>query len=105
MYYYQYITDSGQKFVCLLIQYIWLIWEKISWKRRKQEGNDNTIPLSGDEDDQCLRDNNTRNTTKINDTFYSIYVQYNTRNKGYCASMAVERMNLNFKLFFDQHSS
>ena len=75
----QYVSVSDENFGYLLLQYIWLLWEKIYWERINQEFNDNTMPLAGDEDDQCLIYKNTRNITRRNYTFYSIYVHYNTR--------------------------
>ena len=48
MYHPQYVTVSDENFGYLLLQYIWLLWENISWERIKQEVNDNTMLLAGD---------------------------------------------------------
>ena len=44
----QSVTVSDENFGYLLLQYIWLLWENISWERIKQEVNDNTMLLAGD---------------------------------------------------------
>ena len=63
------------------------------------------MPLAGDEDDQCLINKNTRNITGRNYNLYSIYVQYNTRKKGYCFPLVVERIKFNVKFLIDRSSS
>ena len=48
MYHPQYVTVSDEKFGNRLLQYRWLLWEKIALERRKHEYNDNIMPLAVD---------------------------------------------------------
>ena len=63
------------------------------------------MPLAGDEYDNCLRHKKTKNITRRNYNLYSMYGQYNTIKKGYCAPMAFERMDFNVKFVFNKRSS
>ena len=43
MSYPQVVTTSDEKIRYLLLQYIWLLWEKTSWECIRQEGNNHNV--------------------------------------------------------------